>query len=339
MFCGEMFLLAGCSRRATWTWLRGEMVDSPGAALRSEVMAKVGIMIEGQEGLNWERWRRICHDADALGFDSLRRSDHLISLMGAPERDCIETWVSLALAAEWTKRIQFGPMVSPTTFRHPAILAKMAAAVDILSGGRVILGVGAGWNENEHKVFGVPFLTQKERFDRLDEGIRMMRDTWNRSNPKPVHNPMPLLMGGKGKKRTIPMVAREATEWNVSRLDVDLYREGREELEAACREIGRDPGTIRHSMMTGYLIGRNQSELRERAAKVSMVVQALNGMTPDQVIEDRRHAWFVGTPAEIAEKMRGVAALGVDLFMLQHFLLDDSDGLKLLASEVIPAIA
>jgi alkanesulfonate monooxygenase SsuD/methylene tetrahydromethanopterin reductase-like flavin-dependent oxidoreductase (luciferase family) len=301
-------------------------------------MAKVGIMIEGQEGLNWERWRRICHDADTLGFDSLRRSDHLISLMNAPDRDCIETWVSLALAAEWTKRIQLGSMVSPMTFRHPAILAKMAASVDVLSGGRVILGVGAGWNENEHREFGIPFYTERERFDLLEAGIRKMRETWNKSNPKPVHNPMPLLMGGKGKKRTLPIVAREASEWNVSRLDLDLYKEGREVLDASCREIGRDPSTIRHSMMTGYIMGRDRSELRERAANVSMLVRQLHGKTPDEVIEDRKHAWFVGTPEEIAEKMRGIAALGVDLFMLQHFVLDDSDALKLLASEVLPAI-
>jgi alkanesulfonate monooxygenase SsuD/methylene tetrahydromethanopterin reductase-like flavin-dependent oxidoreductase (luciferase family) len=296
-------------------------------------------MIEGQEGLTWDRWRRICHDADTLGFDSLRRSDHLISLMNAPERDCIETWASLALAAEWTKRIQFGPMVSPMTFRLPAILAKMAATVDVLSGGRVILGVGAGWNENEHTEFGVPFLTEKERFDRLEHGIVAMRETWNMSNPKPVHNPMPLLIGGKGRKRTIPLVAREAAEWNLSRLDTDMYRQGSEDLEAACREIGRDPSSIRHSVMTGYIVGRDKSELRDRAGQVSKVVRPLSGMTPDEVIEDRREAWFVGTPEEIAEKMRKVAGLGVDLFMLQHFLLDDSDGLKLLASEVIPAVA
>jgi alkanesulfonate monooxygenase SsuD/methylene tetrahydromethanopterin reductase-like flavin-dependent oxidoreductase (luciferase family) len=302
-------------------------------------MAKVGIMIEGQEGLNWERWRSICHDADTLGFDSLRRSDHLISLMGAPERDCIETWASLALAAEWTKRIQFGPMVSPMTFRLPAILAKMAASVDVLSGGRVILGVGAGWNENEHREFGIPFYTERQRFDVLEQGIGTMRETWNKSNPKPVHNPMPLVMGGKGKKRTLPIVAREASEWNVSRLDLDLYREGREVLEASCREIGRDPKTIRHSMMTGYIIGRDSSELRERASQVSRIVTQLDGKTPDEVIEDRRHAWFVGTPEEIAEKMRGIAALGIDLFMLQHFVLDDSDALKLLAAEVLPAVA
>ena len=303
------------------------------------MMAKVGIMIEGQEGLNWRRWRSICHDTDTLGFDSLRRSDHLISLMGAPERDCIETWASLALAAEWTKRIQFGPMVSPMTFRLPAILAKMAAAVDVLSGGRVILGVGAGWNENEHREFGVPFYTERQRFDLLESGIRIMRETWNKSNPKPVHNPMPLLMGGKGKKRTLPIVAREASEWNVSRLDLDLYKEGREVLDASCREIGRDPNTIRHSMMTGFIVGRNQSELRERASQISMIVRDLRGKTPDEVIADRSSAWFVGTPEEIAEKMRGIASLGVDLFMLQHWLLDDSDALQLLASEVLPAVA
>ncbi|HEY4888354.1 MAG TPA: LLM class flavin-dependent oxidoreductase [Candidatus Dormibacteraeota bacterium] len=302
-------------------------------------MAKVGIMIEGQEGLNWDRWRRICHDTDTLGFDSLRRSDHLVSLMGAPERDCIECWISLALAAEWTNRIEFGPMVSPMTFRHPAVLARMAASVDVLSGGRVILGVGAGWNENEHREFGIPFLTERQRFDLLEQGVRTMRETWSKSNPKPIRNPMPLLMGGKGRKRTLPIVAREASEWNQSRLDTEMYKESREVLDACCRDIGRDPRSIRHSVMAGYIIGRDRSELRERASQVSQVVRDLKGMTPDEVLEDRRSAWFVGTPEEIAEKMRQVSGLGVDLFMLQHFLLDDSDALSLLAAEVLPAVA
>ena len=101
-------------------------------------MAKLGVMIEGQEGLNWDRWHLICHDAEALGFDSLRRSDHLFSVMGVVERDCIECWISLAMAAEWTKTIEIGPMVSPMTFRPPAILARMATAVDLIAGGRLI---------------------------------------------------------------------------------------------------------------------------------------------------------------------------------------------------------
>src|SRR5437763_14923767 len=108
-------------------------------------MTLVGIMIEGQEGLSWDCWRRICMDTDSVGFASLRRSDHLISLMGDPTRDCVECWTSLALAAEWTKRIEFGPMVSPMTFRFPSVLAKQAAADVALPSVRLILGVGAGW--------------------------------------------------------------------------------------------------------------------------------------------------------------------------------------------------
>src|SRR5438270_13439270 len=138
-------------------------------------MTQIGIMIEGQEGLTWERWRRICHDADTLGFASRRRSDHLISLAGQSDRDCVECWTSLALAAEWTKRIEFGPMVTPMTFRPPAVLAKLAAAVDALSGGRLILGLGAGWNEHEHRVFDIPFLTERVPFERPDAGLKTMR--------------------------------------------------------------------------------------------------------------------------------------------------------------------
>lgn len=296
-------------------------------------------MIEGQEGLGWARWRRICQTTDSLGFASLRRSDHLISLMGRSERDCIECWESLALAAEWTKRIEFGPMVSPMTFRLPGLLAKMAASVDALSGGRLILGVGAGWNENEHVEFRIPFLTEKERFERLESGIRVMREVWEKSNPKPARNPIPLLIGGKGARRTLSLVAREASEWNYSTLDPDGFRQRREVLEERCREAGRDPAEIRRSVMTSFIVGRNRSELLDRAHNVGQIVRALNALTPDEILENRKDAWFVGTPEEIAQRMRELARLGIDLFMLQHFLLDDSDALELLAKEVIPAIA
>jgi alkanesulfonate monooxygenase SsuD/methylene tetrahydromethanopterin reductase-like flavin-dependent oxidoreductase (luciferase family) len=302
-------------------------------------MAKVGIMIEGQEGLNWDRWRRICADTERLGFASLRRSDHLISLMGpnTSERDCIECWESLALAAEWTKTIEIGPMVSPMTFRLPGVLAKLAATVDSLSGGRLILGVGAGWNENEHAVFGIPFYTQRERFDRLEAGIATMREIWTKTSPKPVRNPMPLLIGGKGSKRTLPLVAREAAEWNFSRLNPDEFRERRDELDRSCREIGRDPATVKRSVMTSFIVGRSRAEILERASQVREVVTSLGKLSPEEVLENRKDAWFVGTPEEIAERMRELSKLGIDLFMLQHFLLDDSDALELL-SEVGKAL-
>jgi alkanesulfonate monooxygenase SsuD/methylene tetrahydromethanopterin reductase-like flavin-dependent oxidoreductase (luciferase family) len=298
-------------------------------------------MLEGQEGLNWERWRRICGDVERLGFASLRRSDHLISLMGpaTKERDCIECWESLALAAEWTRKIEFGPMVSPMTFRAPGVLAKIAASVDALSGGRLILGVGAGWNQNEHTVFGIPFLTEKERFDRLEGGISTMREIWEHTNPKPVRNSIPLLMGGKGLKRTIPMVAREAAEWNLSRLDADMFRERRDALDQCCRDIGRDPATIKRSVMTSYIIGRDRSDQLERANKVREVIPELSSFSPEEVLENRQTAWLVGTPEEIAERIREESKLGIDLVMLQHFLLDDSDALELLGREVLPAVA
>jgi alkanesulfonate monooxygenase SsuD/methylene tetrahydromethanopterin reductase-like flavin-dependent oxidoreductase (luciferase family) len=304
-------------------------------------MAKLGIMIEGQEGLNWERWRQICHDADALGFAALRRSDHFFSVMGVTDRDCIECWTSLALAAEWTKRIEIGPMVSPMTFRPPALLARMATAVDLLSGGRLILGVGAGWYEREHVEFGIPFPSQKERFDNLESGIRMLHDTWQKSNPKPTHNPIPLLLGGKGERRTLPLVAREAVEWNYSTLDAATYQQRRDVLDASCREIGRDPASIRRSIMVGFIIGRNRKELRERALKAREIVPPprIQSTDADQILEEQREKWFVGEPAQIVEQLREHMALGVQLFMLQHFLLDDRDALELLAQEVAPAIA
>jgi alkanesulfonate monooxygenase SsuD/methylene tetrahydromethanopterin reductase-like flavin-dependent oxidoreductase (luciferase family) len=304
-------------------------------------MTQLGIMIEGQEGLNWDRWRRICGDVERLGFVSLRRSDHLISLMGpaTSERDCIECWTSLALAAEWTERLEIGPMVSPMTFRLPSVLAKIAATVDSLSGGRLILGLGAGWNENEHAVYGIPFLTQRQRFDLLEQALKTMPEIWAKTNPKPARDPIPILMGGRGAKRTLPLAAKYAAEWNLSRLDVDEFRERSAILDGCCRDIGRDPKTIKRSVMTSYIIGRTRADQLERAALVREVIPSLSAMSPEEVLDNRKEAWLVGTPEEVAARMREVAKLGVDLFMLQHFLLEDAEALELLGKDVIPAVA
>ena len=303
-------------------------------------MAKIGVMIEGQEGLTWERWRHICHDADTLGFDSLRRSEHFLSVFGVEGRDCIECWTSLTLAAEWTKRIEFGPMVSPMTFRPPSVLARMATAVDLLSEGRLILGVGAGWYEREHVDNGIPFLTLGQRMDLMEDGIKTIRATWAAAEPKPPRGgSIPLLMGGRGEKRALPMMAREAAEWNVGFDGPDKYRHQTEVLDASCRAIGRDPATIRRSVMTSFLIGRDRDDLLRRAQQIGEIIPRYKGVAPDEVLKAAAESWLVGTPEEIAEQIRTRAALGIDLFMLQHFLLDDRDALRLLASDVIPAVA
>jgi alkanesulfonate monooxygenase SsuD/methylene tetrahydromethanopterin reductase-like flavin-dependent oxidoreductase (luciferase family) len=304
-------------------------------------VAKLSLMIEGQEGLDWETWRHLCEISEELGFDSLWRSDHLISLMGDPERDCIECWTSLALAAVWTERITFGPNVSPMTFREPGVLAKQAAAVDILSGGRLMLGVGAGWNENEHTEFHVPFLTLKGRMDLMDRSIEVIEEVWAKSRPKPVRDgKVPFLIGGGGEKRTLRTAARHATLWSVGVMPpLEDYRHKTEVLAEHCRAIGRDPASIRRGIQSIFVIGRDEAEIRDRVQALKRRVPRLGELTDDEVLAILRERNFAGTPAEIAAKMRGYQELGVDLWMLQHFDWRDDASLRLLMSDLAPLIA
>jgi alkanesulfonate monooxygenase SsuD/methylene tetrahydromethanopterin reductase-like flavin-dependent oxidoreductase (luciferase family) len=303
-------------------------------------MASIGVMIEGQDGLNWERWRHLCADAERLGFASLRRSDHLFSVFGVEGRDALDCWTSLALAAEWTKTIEFGPMVSSLTWHYPAVLARQAAAIDILSGGRFVLGVGAGWHELEHERFGVPFPTLKQRMDNYENGIKLILQAWERTQPKPLrHGRIPLLLGGGGgEKRGLRIVARYADEWNLTNADTEIYEHKLGVFLQHCKDVGRDPNTVKRSIMQGYIVGATEKEVLERAALIKEVVPRFEGMDARQVADERSKMWFVGTPEQIAEKMRGFMNLGVQLFMLQHFLQDDRQGLELLAS-VLPMIA
>jgi probable F420-dependent oxidoreductase len=205
-------------------------------------MAKIGIMIEGQEGLTWDRWRNICRDVDALGFDSLRRSDHSFSVMGEVDRDCIECWASLALAAEWTKTIEFGPMVSPMTFHQPSVLARSAASVDALSGGRLILGVGAGWYEKDYRVYGYEYGTLRSRMDLFAEGVRRIEHRLENLTPKPLRR-IPILIGGAGERRTLPLVGRHAHIWHAG-LDLDTFRRKNDLVKQHAAAAGRDHGAI-----------------------------------------------------------------------------------------------
>src|SRR5260370_2576714 len=166
-----------------------------------------------------------------------------------------------------------------------------------------------------------------------------MKETWKLSNPKPAQDRMPLLMGGRGEKRALPMIAREAADWTLSEIDAAEYKQARRALEECCRAIGRDPSTIRHSVMSTYIIGRDRADLRERAAKMRDFLPSLHGLDIDEALAAIRKRGLVGTPEEIVEQIRGYAALGADLFMLQHFLLDDRAALQLLASDVLPAVA
>jgi alkanesulfonate monooxygenase SsuD/methylene tetrahydromethanopterin reductase-like flavin-dependent oxidoreductase (luciferase family) len=299
-------------------------------------LARLGIQIEGQEGLTWDRWRAVCRDVEAMGFDSLWRSDHLAPFYGHPDTEGLEAWTSLALAAEWTSRIELGTLVTPMTFRPPALLAKIAAGVDQMSKGRLVLGVGAGGNEAEHRKFGIEFPPAASRIDALENGIRVIRTTWATSRPSTYRDPLPILIGGLGEKRTLRVVAKEADEWNFEGHTVDEYRHKAAVLADHCRAAGRDPSHIRHSLMIGFVIGRDHHEVEQRALALRDAVPAWAGLDAREVLGRLSSRFVIGQPEEILDQLVVYRDAGITRFMLQHLLLDDRDGLRLLAEDVLP---
>ena len=319
---------------------------------------QLGVMVEGQDGLGWELWRRLFRAAEDLGFESLWRSDNFFAFSGDRTRDSLEPFVSMTVLAQETERIRFGPLVTAVTFRHPAVVARMAAQIDQLSGGRFVLGMGAGWNVDEHAAYGIPFPSTGERLDRLEEAIQVVQALWAggpasldghfyplrdaECYPKPAQQPLPLLVGGNGERRTLRIVAQYANEWNGIYLDVDAYREKRAVLERHCEAVGRDPASIAHSLMLGFVIGRDQDEIAQRLSRLS-ANPILSGLDSAGDIEAslarlRRRGWLVGSPAQIVEQLGRLAEEGVARVMLHHLDKDDFAALDLVAAEVLPQL-
>ncbi|GAG15132.1 unnamed protein product, partial [marine sediment metagenome] len=221
-------------------------------------MLEVAIFLEGQNGLNWPRWQRMAEAVEALGFVGLYRSDHFTN-MNPPDKDSLDLWISLAWLASHTDRIEFGPLVSPVSFRHPAFTARMAAAVDDLSGGRLILGLGAGWQAREHTNYGFDLLEINDRFERFEEGLEVVKLLLNRDQdsdfdgqyfqlqegillPRPQRaGGPPILIGGNGRKRTLPLTARYATEWNALMTPPEEFSALNKHLDGLLAEHSRDP--------------------------------------------------------------------------------------------------
>jgi F420-dependent oxidoreductase-like protein len=301
-----------------------------------------GIMIEGQNGLNWPRWQRIARAVEDLGFAALHRSDHFTNAR-PPDLDSLELWISLAWLASHTQRLQFGPLVTPVSFRHPAFTARMARDVDDLSGGRLILGVGAGWQEREHTNFGFDLLDVPQRFQRFEEGLEVITRLLRSDEPVDfegqfyqLHEAIllprptrpsgpPLLIGGNGPQRTLPLVARYADEWNGVYLPPDRFAELNARLDQLLQENGRQTRDVRRSLMTGVVFGRDQAQLAEK----------LRGR---DAAELRDRGVIVGTPTETVDQLGRLAQVGVQKVMLQWLDLDDLDGLKALAREVLPQV-
>ncbi len=305
-------------------------------------MPDVAIMIEGQDGLDWPRWQRLGRAAEDLGFAGLYRSDHFTNASG-PAKSALDLWASLTWLAGHTQRIEFGPLVSPLSFRHPATTAWTAAAVDDLSGGRLQLGLGAGWQEREHASFGFELLDVDRRFARFTEGLevvtRLLRGDEPASfagefyrleeamllpRPQRPGGP-PIVIGGNGPRRTLPLVARYADEWNGVLAPVAKVAELNARLDALLDARGRPRGAVRRSLMTRAVFGRDQAALRAQ----------LDG---EDATALRERGAIVGTPAEMVEQIGRIGEAGISRVMLQWFDQDDIAGLEGIAATVLPQL-
>ncbi|MEF3275244.1 MAG: LLM class F420-dependent oxidoreductase [Chloroflexus sp.] len=303
---------------------------------------EIALMVEGQNGLTWSRWQRLAQAAEDLGFVGLYRSDHFTNA-SPPDKDSLELWVSLTWLASHTRRIEFGPLVSPVSFRHPTLTARMAAAVDDLAGGRLQLGLGAGWQEREHTMFGFDLLPVGPRFQRFAEGLevvtRLLRSdtpvTWSGKYyqlreavllPRPQRpGGPPIVIGGNGEKYTLALTARYADEWNAVFVPPARFAELSRKLDLLLAETGRSPTTVRRSLMTGLVFGRDEGE----------VTRLLAGRDREQL---RERGVLVGTANEVVEQIQAFAATGVTRIMVQWLDLDDTDRLEAFATQVLPQV-
>ena len=302
----------------------------------------LAIMIEGQDGINWTRWRRIARVVEDLGFTGLYRSDHFTNPTG-PYLDALELWASLTWLANNTSRIEFGPLVSPISFRHPVITAWTAAAVGDLSGGRLRLGLGAGWQEREHRTYGFELLDTDRRFTRFEEGLEVITRLLRSEEPvsfdgefyqlrdaalmprPPVTGGPPIIIGGNGPNRTLPLVARYADEWNAVFVSAPQFAQLSACLDELLRAAGRSPERVRRTLMTRVVFGRTTAEVERKL-----------GGEP----RERLHTGgvIVGAPNEIVEQLGALAEAGVQQVMLQWLEVDDVDGLEAFAWSVLPQL-
>jgi F420-dependent oxidoreductase-like protein len=271
------------------------------------------VMIEGQEGVTWDDWLALARTCEECGYEALFRSDHYGSVLGEEERGALDAWATLAGLAAVTSTVRLGTLVSPATFRHPSVLAKSAVTADHISGGRVEVGMGAGWNEAEHRRYGFPFPPTRERMDIFAEQLEIVHRQWKGEPfsfegehyqlvdsdplPKPVQSPHPpLIVGGSGGRRSVALAARWADEYNTVSPTVEDCRALRVRIAEACEREGREPLPL--SVMTGLI--------RE--------------------------------PDEAVRRLGELAEAGVERVMLQHLEHTDLDVLRLIAEEVAPQL-
>ena len=302
------------------------------------------IFTEPQQGASYQTLLAVAQATERLGFDGFFRSDHYLkmgSASGLPGPS--DAWITLAGLARETERIRLGTLVSPVTFRLPGPLAISVAGVDEMSGGRVELGLGAGWFADEHTAYGIPFPENKHAL--LEEQLAIVTGLWGTPEgqtfsfegehyqlkdspalPKPTQPQIPLVIGGGGPKRTPRLAATYASDYNAGFIGVDETRQRFEIVDEACRKLERDPKTLTHSIAQVLCVGRDEAELAKRAEAIGREVAEL------------RENGLAGTPAEVVEKLERFAAAGTERAYLQVLDLADLEHLELAAAEILPRI-
>ncbi len=313
---------------------------------------RVCLMIEGQEGVTWDDWVRLARLTEDHGLEGLFRSDHYTAIIRS-DADALDAWATLAGLAAITERIRLGTLVSPATFRHPSVLARMAVTVDHISGGRVDLGMGSGWYEREHLAHGFPFLDGKQRFELFAEQVEIVVRSWTEERfdhdgsayhlrdqlalPRPVQKPHPpLVLGGSVKPRFAALAARYATEVNTLGASNDELRERKRELDRACAEAGRDPATLGFSVMTSCFLGDNRADAVERVGR--FLAARGDETDPEAMLEARRDRWLAGSVDEVTERVHELRELGVTRVFLQHLNHSDDEMVALIGVRLLPAL-
>ena len=305
------------------------------------------VMTEPQEGASYDDLLRVALETERLGYDGFFRSDHLMrTAEGDGSPGPTDAWVTLGGLARDTERIRLGTLMSSATFRLPGPLAIAVATADAMSGGRIELGIGGGWYEAEHRGYGIPFPAVGERFDRLEEQLRIITGLWETSEgsvysfegkyyslsdspalPKPVQRPRPpIIVGGKGPRRTPALAARYADEFNLPFDTLDATMTQFDRVRAACEAEDRDPSSLVLSAAQTICVGESPADLERRAASIGAPLESL------------REGGLAGRPEEVVDKVGRLGELGATRVYLQLLDLDDLDQLRLIADRVVPSL-
>ena len=298
----------------------------------------------GQQNTSFDDYRDLWVRSEELGYDWVSDFDHFRPIMSDPTGPQFEGPTALAAMAERTSRVRCGMLVLGVTYRHPAVVANIAATIDHVSGGRLELGMGAAWFELEHEQYGIPFPRIGVRMDMLDEACHILRSLWTRETttfegkhfqlkdarlePKPVQERLPLVIGGSGERRTLRIVAEHADIWNGFYGDLDEYRHKLDVLARHCADVGRDPADVRKSLTYRAILDEDEQAAHERVREI------YGGAPPERI----REMMIVGTPEQCVERLRGYADVGVGDFLLGAHAPIDPRTIELVAESVAPAL-